>query len=299
LFELSNALGKKNCAQALKTFDAIIDRGKDIKQLTKDLVGHFRDLMVMKVGGKTLGRLLDYPVSVKEMYLSQSKQFSLAEILKAIDLFIEAQDVARVTEMFRTPLEIAFAKITYRDVREAPIPEEQKGAAQNKEDAHAKVRVAHRKEEASHKVSPIGILRSKKGQINASSDEVREVKNGDIPVAINLDIVKREWSAMTYALSRKKMSLATYLQEGFPVAVEGEKIIIAFKPEGEFYKDSLGNSEYVLLVETIFSEHLGQKVIIRYKIEDNLKVRHEEDEPGVKAVLDAFNGKIVNKWHDE
>ena len=44
---------------------------------------------------------------------------------------------------------------------------------------------------------------------------------------------------------------------------------------------------------------VGTKVVIRYKIVDNLKEHHEEKEAGVKAVLETFKGKIVSKWHND
>jgi DNA polymerase-3 subunit gamma/tau len=277
LFELGDMLSIKDCSSALKTFDAIIDRGKDIKQLIKDLVEHFRNLMVMKIGGKTLGRLLDYPVAIKEMYLAQSKNFSLSEILKAIDLFIEAQDTARITESFRTPLEIAFAKMTYQE------------GAQNKSHAVKSVAQPSIKTYADKHVA-VDMLKSKKGLVNASS-----VPSGKL----NLEMVKKQWSALTHAVSREKMFLATYLQEASPIEVKDDRIIIALNPGSEFYKDSLENNEYVLLVEKIFSKKLKAKVTVRYKIIDNLDQHKEEDEPAVKAVLDAFEGKIVSKWHNE
>lgn len=299
LFELGNMISGKDCSGALKTFGTIVDSGKDIKQLIKDLVEHFRNLMVMKVGGKTLGRLLDYPIAIKEMYLAQSKQLSLAEILKAIDLLIEAQDTARITESFKIPLEIAFAKMTYQEGAQNTRPVETKAAAPIKQASRVNKSTARPKDVVPPKLSPAGILKSQKGQINASSDGKKEAKADVVSGKLNLEAVKKSWGALTYAVSREKMFLATYLQEGSPFAVDGEKIIIAFRPELQFYKDSLEASEYVLLIEKIFSEHLGCKALIRYKIVDNLEQHHEEQEPAVKAVIDAFKGKIVNKWHNE
>ncbi|HRZ40901.1 MAG TPA: hypothetical protein P5246_07820, partial [Candidatus Omnitrophota bacterium] len=99
MFGLARALAAGDCAQALIIFDEIIERGKDIKQLSKDLVEHFRNLMVMKVAGASkemaveMGKLVDYPGEVKTEYFQQAQQFKMADILRAIDIFIESQDV--------------------------------------------------------------------------------------------------------------------------------------------------------------------------------------------------------------
>ncbi len=296
LFKLSLALSEKNCATALKVLDEIVEKGKDMKQLTKDLIEHFRNLMIIKIGGKALGRLVDYPVAIKEMYLSQAQKFSLQEILNAIDAFIEAQETARVTESLRTPLEITFAKLTYQgepvqDVPSRPVA----------------------KPSGPHRFSPVGMLRNQKGQVNPSTtpeinvlQDDDETGEEDIPVAgpisgpMDLEKIKNAWSALTHGISREKMSVATYLQEGFPVAFRESKLTVAFPGGFEFHKDVLAENENTLLVERVFSEKLKTPVSVKYEITAGLTPQScEEQEPIVKAVLNTFSGKIVNKWHKE
>src|SRR3989338_8878425 len=113
LFDITDALAAKDCSKALQAVDAIIEQGKDIKQLTKDLTEHFRHLMVVKVGGKTLSKLVDYPAAIKEMLHLQSHKFALKEIIQTIHMLIECQEAARITELLRLPLELAFAQLTY------------------------------------------------------------------------------------------------------------------------------------------------------------------------------------------
>jgi DNA polymerase-3 subunit gamma/tau len=43
LFQLTDALQNKNCSQALELLDTIMEKGKDIKQLARDLIEHFRN----------------------------------------------------------------------------------------------------------------------------------------------------------------------------------------------------------------------------------------------------------------
>src|ERR1035438_1401768 len=113
LFDLTDALIARSCVKALDIFNQIIERGKDIKQLGKDLTEHFRHLMIVKVGGVSLNGLIDYPSGVKQNLAAQAEKISIAGILRAIELFIEAQETARVMETLRMPLEVAFAKLTY------------------------------------------------------------------------------------------------------------------------------------------------------------------------------------------
>jgi DNA polymerase-3 subunit gamma/tau len=307
LFDLTDALAAGDCARALDIFDVIIEKGKDVKQLSRDLVEHFRDLMIIKVGGKTLERLVDYPAAVKELYWNQSQNYTIPGILKALDALIEAQDIARVTETLRTPLEIAFAKLTYRPDGvntcdfSAPTPAPK---------AAAPAAVAVLKTPplpTAQKFSPPEILKDRRGEINLSPDKAvaaAEEEKTERPSAGLLDFekIRQSWDALTYAVSREKMSLATYLQEGRPVALKGERLTVGFTADLHFHKETLERNEYILLVEKVFSEKLKAKILIEYKIVGEnapAAITAENHEPLVQTALETFKGKIVSKWHNE
>ena len=274
LFDLVDCLAQKNCSQAFVVFDNIIEQGKDIRQLGRDLVEHFRHLMIMKVGGKTLGKLVDYPISAKEMLLAQAEGFSLKEILNALEVLIETQEVSRIMESQRTPLEIAFAKLTYQ--KEIPQP----------------------------KRSTMDLLKDQNGQIAVSLElpvAMREESNSlleeKIEGALDLEKIKRSWDAITYAISREKMSVATFLQEGSPFELKGSKLTIGFSQANHFHKESLEHRDNLKLVEKIFSEKLKTRMMIEFKIVENYKP--QDDEPLVQRALETFKGKVVSKWHKE
>src|ERR1035438_10891626 len=83
LFDLTDALIARSCIKALDIFNQIIERGKDIKQLSKDLTEHFRHLMIVKVGGASLNGLIDYPLGVKERLAIQAEKITSAGRLRS------------------------------------------------------------------------------------------------------------------------------------------------------------------------------------------------------------------------
>ncbi|MCA9400893.1 MAG: DNA polymerase III subunit gamma/tau [Candidatus Omnitrophica bacterium] len=359
LFDLTDALIEHNCLQGLETLNTIVDSGKDSKELTKDLTEHFRHLMVIKIGGKTLGKLVDYPVAVKEMLLSQTQKIELGDILNAIEVLIKVQETSRVTESVRMPLEFAFAQLTYTD--------EQKGAA------HSKAAKADTKSAAA--VPPKTNVYNEKGSVeirkeNSSSQqgdlETKDINSpamdradqqpsgegkkaadnqaepessaetmaGEHPagkvtdyregysnaenaedinldrqheqaeqmmrsqdIDLDLEKIRHCWDAMTHAVSRQKMFLASYLQEGAPVFFENGKLTIGFPQSESFQKESLEDAEYVKIIESVFTEQLNQSIQIKYVINENFVPPKEDD--SIEDALKAFDGKIVNKWHNE
>jgi len=319
LFELVDALGDKNCRAALECLEKIISGGKDVKQLSKDLTEHFRNLMVIKVGGKQLGRLVDYPVAIKDMILAQTEKFELKEILESIEILIQAQDVARITESLRMPLEVAFAKITSNGNRGSGKPAAapvSSGSSPSAPSAIAKTQV---KPQSSSKPSALAGLKNEKGHVDISpmgaidpTDIVGGVEaeyavaesmlQAQIAVeepaqVLDLPRIRQSWNAITHAISKQRMSVATFLQEGSPYDFQGEKLTIAFPKEAAFHKEALEGKDVLALIERNFSEKLRKQIRIELKVMDNVKP--QDDEPLVKNALETFKGKVVNKWHNE
>lgn len=307
LFELADCLARKNCSDALETFEKILEKGKDIKQLNRDLIEHFRNLMIIKVGGKALGKLVDYPVDTKEMLLTQSRGFTLGEILAAIELFVESQDISRIMGSLRIPLEVAFAKLTYQ-------PEESNSSMSGNKNQKSAMASNRSDVNSSHpykanKFSPLDVLKNKKGQVNFSP-KLEKGKNTDDPHEdltigdanpfqdLDLERIKRSWDAISYALSREKMSLATYLQEGSPYHFKENKLVISFPKEAAFQKESLEDKDNSEIVERIFADKLKTNIIVEFKIAGDHKPQQESD-PLVKTALEMFNGQVVRKWHNE
>ncbi|MBN1870757.1 MAG: DNA polymerase III subunit gamma/tau [Candidatus Omnitrophica bacterium] len=328
LFDLAGALGEKDCSLCLDVLEKIIDKGKDVKQLARDITEHFRHLMVIKVGSKSknlesMGKLIDYPNAIKDMLFAQSKKFTLKEILTAIDMFIEAQDTARVVDSIRMPLEVAFAKLTYQGE-----PSDMKPAVLKKLSDQA----VEQKMESARGFSPADVLRDKKGQVDISGpgrpyeegekqetdDEEEEPLGpqenavGDLdtlvaqelgPVkeqkeaALDLHKVKKVWDALTHGISRERMSIATYLQSGVPYDLTGARLTIAFPMECKFQKETLEDAHNVEFVQRVFSELLKAPVVVKYLIVENCAPQEETE--NVKGVLETFQGKVVNRWHDE
>ncbi len=303
IFSLVDALADKDCAKSLQILDNILQQGKDPKQLVRNLIEHFRHLMVIKVGGKALGKLVDHPIAVKEMLLTQCDKFTLQEILKSIDIFVESQDVARTMDSLRIPLEVAFAKLTYSD-----------------EAVKAGEKVLERSEPA--RISPVDKIINRKGHLdfsvkqkeqknsadaNASPEGKQKEEKQDLPKnapdsdlvtgELTIEIIRRNWDAITSAVSRKKMSIAAYLQEGTPYQLNGTQLVVGFSESAQFHKETLEDKNNMILVRSIIEERFQRKMDLKFQIVDEHKPRAHE--PLVKSTLEKFQGKVTNKWHRE
>jgi DNA polymerase-3 subunit gamma/tau len=274
LFDLTDALIARSCVKAMEIFNQIIERGKDIKQLGKDLTEHFRHLMIVKVGGVTLDGLIDYPAGVKQRLAVQAEKITIAGILRAIELFIEAQETARVMETWRMPLEVAFAKLTYGGST-GVLPSSPSPASSVSVKSSGSVAFQAAVEpSAPHAVRPVLKVES-------------------------LEDIKTHWNALTQEISRRKMALATYLQEGSPCELKSGRLVIGFAKESSFAQEFLNAKENIKLIEDLFSERLGGEIFVTFKTVDKSLSAPKQEEPVVKAALEMFRGKVVKQWPNE
>ena len=285
LFALAGALAARNCSMALDTLEKIVAGGKDVKQLTQDLVELYRHFMIMKAGGPDLQGLIDYSKPYKEKLFNQSKTMSMAEILKTIDTLIEAEDVARITESPRLALEIAFVKVvsvSASAVVPAPLPSAVKPAS-------TPVPVS-----AARPVSS-GMIKSNKGSvtIDAMSFLAEGAKDAPVP----LDDIRRDWNALTHAVSQKRISAGSCLQEGAPVKVVGQKVTIAFGPEHAFQKECLDKMDNIKIISEALSAHFKTTLFVEFMIVDAPLLVEQPVE--LQNALEIFQGKVVNEWHTE
>ncbi|MBF0477991.1 MAG: DNA polymerase III subunit gamma/tau [Candidatus Omnitrophica bacterium] len=308
LFSITDALAKNDCSTALEILDQIIDKGKDIRQMSKDLIEHFRHLMILRIGETALGKMIDYPANIKTLLLEQSKKFSLKQIINAIDLFIQANDMARVTESFRLPLEVAFAKLTYqpaKDMAGAPAAATLLKEMPIKKDVE-QVKSAVQPPE---KKSPIKILSNNRGQIDIgpaieNNDEPSEIVQPEVKIEVvpvsgvlSLKLIKQKWGEVTHTVSKKKMSVATFLQDGVPLSLTENILLVGFPKDCIFNKESLEHQDNLKIVEAILNELFGESIRIKYQLVD--EVLPKEEDSSVQDVVDAFGGEVVGRWHEE
>lgn len=303
LFRLVDHIAQKNCAAALQDLDALIGKGKDVKQLLKDLTEHFRHLMVVHIGGSDLKHLVDYPGSIKERLWKQSQEFDLPGILKAIDTLIKAQEDARITESLRMPLEVALAKLTFSENLDTAVPSVNVAPAKQpapQPRPAAKPRLKENTGSAAvistAKASPPLAKPEPAGEEGEDEDVPPAVEMPD-PVDQDIAHVQKVWDVLTSAVSKEKMSVATYLQEGYPQRFEKDFLIIGFPPHCSFQMDAVSDQRNTQMIERIFGDKLRGPVKIKVEtVEEAQDIPVEEK---VQKTLDSFGGKVVNRWHNE
>ncbi|WP_368234880.1 DNA polymerase III subunit gamma/tau [Anaerotruncus rubiinfantis] len=110
LFDLAAAAIAKDPTAALRTVEALSENSVDFARLTEQLVGHFRNLMLVKTV-KEPEELVQATPEDLERLRAQAKGITLPQVLMAIDLLQETMGKISRTAFKRTEFEMALIRL--------------------------------------------------------------------------------------------------------------------------------------------------------------------------------------------
>jgi len=149
-----------------------------------------------------------------------------------------------------------------------------------------------------------------------SAEAKREaVAEQDCPSAspkglIDLDDVTGCWAKVISYIRPRKISVASYLDEGFPTALDGTTLTIGFPKSAQFHKEVLDSADNRKFIEEVIREVLGFELRVSFSIVDPAAGNGKrggssggmaapgeggagvDDDPIVKAAMEMFGGKV-------
>jgi len=261
LFEITEKIIHKDAKSVLLLLNRVIDEGKDISVFSSNLTEHFRNLMVAKVT-EADPKLIDLPQDICERLFKQSKELSLEEILIAFNVLVNTQEMSKRLDSLKIPLEIGLVKLCQN---KTPCPQQE-----------------HKKADKELKHHP---------PVNPPEPEPPHP-----PVSIGLEEAKSSWHKIIETLSKVKISVATYLNEGFPLKIDKNTLTIGFPKNHSLHKEALERRENREIIEKIIFETLKNKLRINFILTE-VKADSEDaiDHPAVKSVLETFNGRVIKE----
>ena len=129
---LTDAVGSGDLGKALLYIDEIIRRGKDAKQLLKDWLEHYRNLMVVKYVNKA-ERVISASAENISRLREQAGRIEIKEIERAIRLISEYINIGRYSDRPRILLETVAVRLTGDDIPSEPIKSAEKKPVAKKE----------------------------------------------------------------------------------------------------------------------------------------------------------------------
>lgn len=292
LFSLVNAIIERNVENSMSIIDTIVFSGKDMFLFIKDLIEHYRNLLMVKVVN-TPEDVLDMSLENISLLKEQAARIRVEEVMRGIRVLQEAEENSKFSKQARLYLELAaikLCKIEYDTSKEVLL------ARINKLEEvirSGRIKVAPQGE-SDEKVIEASVTvpnKTSKTVNRTISDEV--VFNGDGELNHNsnvtLDDVKRAWRDILEGLkARRCMVIYASLVTGRPVSCSKGVVEIEYEEQYAFNKIRLEKLEYSKTVNEVFSEILKDEIKVKYKI--NKPDNHEKspEELLVDAIGEEF-----------
>jgi len=275
LFDITDKIIHHDASAALKLLNDIIDKGKDSGTLLVNLIEHFRNLMIAKVAGAD-SRLIDLPQETCERLSQQANSLSLEEIFNGFNVLANTQEMARRLESLRIPLEISLVKLARTDKKQELKTTPPENSVEEKPPS------------IKDKISEPPAQPFKK------DEELKGAAETASPVS--LEQVKDLWQTIIQNISKVKMSVATYLNEGIPTKLQGTVLTVSFPKNHSLHKETLERKENKAIVEKNASELFNTNLKINFVLSrEEKKTEVTEEYPSVRSALEMFNGRLIKE----
>lgn len=298
LFEITDKIIAKDSQGVLAVFNKIIDEGKDISVFVIDLIGHFRNLMISKIT-KSDAKLLDLPLETCKKLFEQSQALSLEELFNFFNILANAQEMGKRLDSLQVAIEINLVKLTQNKKSvSAPhsIPERLSiGSSRSQVQANSTPvpKPAPVKERSDNQIHPA----TRERPVEHKDPQAKAVTITEgIVSSVTLDDVKKSWSNVFEALSKIKMSVATYFNEGNPAKLDKNILTIYFPKEYSLHKESLDKKENKDLVEKKLSEILNNPLRVNFILSQEATIVKKED-AFVKNAVETFNARVIEGFN--
>ncbi len=110
IFDITTAIIRADVPGILSVLDEVFDRGQDMKKLYADILEHFRNLMVVKLG-KNLDKLVDVPSHELEMMAEQVSDVSGSHIGQLFDILFQQEPTVRFSSHPKMAMEMALIRM--------------------------------------------------------------------------------------------------------------------------------------------------------------------------------------------
>ena len=301
---LAGSIIARDAAACLDLVGQVINEGKDVRQVLRTLLDHFRDLLVLKTG--TAGEVLDTTEQRLRALQQQVPSTSVEEILRALNVLSAADSEARWSPQPRLLLEIALIRLcrpemdpTLEGLRMRLSALEQRlgeGAAPTPQ------RVPPASAPPVRELTPKSPVKpAPKDPTNAAPEPaVVAVVETPQAVAVALEDVRRSWARILEEVKKTKMFCHALLIEGVPLGVDGDYLIIGLRSGYNFHLDHLHRPENRTVVEGAIERVLQQHLRLRCTMLDGDDEPHmsgqavtAQTDPVVAKAMQLFGAEVV------
>ncbi|MBI2099460.1 DNA polymerase III subunit gamma/tau [Candidatus Uhrbacteria bacterium] len=284
-------MARRASREALSSISRLTEEGVDARLFLDELIEFSRKLLLTKFSGSLQEFSVGFDTEFADRILGYGKSFETADLIRLLQLLLEAREGAGRAKIAQLPLEMAVVDFC------EPIAASNNAGVSFSKTEQERLTVNDKKEDKLIKEE--GGEKLKENNIPAAAPAPQEEKTKEQePKADSLEdagVIRLEkalelWPEFIKRAQIESHSLRVLLGVGRPLNVLGDKLQIGVKYK--LHAERLNDIKNRMILERIFLEIFGVPVRIEGVVAEDAPVEASAD-PMIKKALETFGGRVV------
>ena len=291
LFKIVDSIIKRDIESAMEIIEELVLTGKDMTLFIKDLIVHYRNLLMIKVTSNP-EEVLDTAEENIEKLKVQGAKLKVEEIMRCIRIVQECDEEAKLSKQARVYLELAvikMCKIEYDTSKEVMLARINKlEQVIRSGNIQVNTNLEEVKSQVSNEASNNKTLNNKQQNAIKSSNNYEVVNENS---TLTPEYLRKVWKDILETFkSRGKYMVYIALAKGIS-KVSCNKGVVEFRYTYEYRhnKERLEKHHFSKIVNDIFSEVLKEPVRVVYSVEQGTE-EEKAEEADLEARLSGIMG---------
>lgn len=297
--EFVNTLARRDTGEGLRVLSQAADQGLDMRQFARETIRYLRGTLLHK-SGMEAAALLEMSEEEAALMDGLAGRITLAEIVKAIRLFSEAEQALRLGVFPQLPVELALVEFCAGEEAASAPPATTAPAAQGAGASAA----ASPSASPAEKPPPTGPGAAPPPDSAADAPAPATQAAGspaDAPTAETaadtpLAEIQQRWDTVIDSFRRPNVHLRGVLRDCTPISVQERVLTLEFAHS--WHRDKVRQPDNLILVEKAVAQTLGRHYSIECTLAQkppstNLNAKDPAQDPVVRAAQRLFHGDIT------
>ncbi|MBU3134271.1 DNA polymerase III subunit gamma/tau [Clostridium gasigenes] len=291
LFTLTGAITNKNIEKAMNIIDEVVYAGKDIYLFIKDLVGHYRNILMVKVTNNP-EEVLDMAEENIALIKEQGARIRVEEVMRAIRILQEAEGNAKLSKQARLYLELAaiqMCKVEYDTSNEIILARLNK-LEEGLKNGSLKVVQSGTNQQANTGENPV---KKQLGQQTRASQPQSSgaFLQGNVNSKVTINDVQRSWKDILEKFkARRAMIIYASILTGKPVSCINGIVTIQYEEEYRFNKDRLDKTDNKKVINEVFAEIFREDIKVAFSVDESAN----EEKSTEEQLLETLGSGLVD-----
>jgi DNA polymerase-3 subunit gamma/tau len=321
LKRIIDSIASNKPAEAIAAVDDIVMRGHDLRNFCRDLLAHFRDLLVTKVSGNE--ELLEAAVCEPAELKRQAALFSESDLVRFFHSLAETETKLRAATQPRYQLEIGIVKLMELRGVESINEILQRLAALETNEPPSATRTPSGPSGSGGspgKITPerptsrsAGSSFTAAAAVSPALEKPVEEKLEAAPPPAELSTIDRVKAVLE---GQRKMLLVTAIESAQSTVFDESELCIEFAPAARHFRDTLSRADNNKFVRDACREvtgrEMGVRIVVKDPAADGEPLSREDEErlekqrrrakaesdPNIQIMLKTFRGEISELYRD-